>query len=401
MQIQSVVDSTIDPNPENNPTSNRTEPPRGEQCIKCSLVTRIATVKRTNKESQGLFVCGFVLLWTLTLISMDRHRCIVVPPYRSRLTPQLATICTAIIWFIATVLFLPVAFWFHEQTTEAGTICTLVFPMSDTVNLSICFTVPVILLACLLPMGLLVYFYQRIFQKLLSTRNRWAVPCVVVNPVSTECSGTDTPSMRRDSELSFVSSLMMPWSRKISTTSAQFMSNGRNGSMSQHEEIRLNKHLRVVRVLLLNVVVVLIMWLPITVIMFLIYVDGRRPTEDTNFFLRSHHFLWSLVVALLNTVVNPLLYGILSENFRKCFTRLWFGKRGSGEMAGCGRTGLSKSNHDALQECGINKSNGASRTPSSGRVNGYPQGIPPKQQKKNSTCSIGSILENPKCVQEV
>ncbi|KAJ9587805.1 hypothetical protein L9F63_018762, partial [Diploptera punctata] len=342
------------------------------------------------------FVCGFVLLWTLTLISMDRHRCIVVPPYRSRLTPRLATILTAVTWLIAAILFLPVAFWFHEQQTDAGTICTLVFPMSNTVNLSICFTVPVILLACLLPMGLLVYHYQRIFQKLLSTRSRWAVPCVVVNPVSTDCSGTDSPSARRDSELSFVSSLMIPWSRKISTTSQQFMPNGRNGSMSHHEEIRLNKHLRVVRVLLLNVVVVLIMWLPITVVMFLIYVDGRRPTEDTNFFLRSHHFLWSLAVALLNTVVNPLLYGVLSENFRKCFTRLWTGNKGSG-----GRTGLSKSNHDVLQECGIVKSNGASRTPSSGRVNGYPQGYPGKQQKKNSTCSIGSILENPNCRQQV
>lgn len=346
------------------------------------------------------FVCGFVLLWTLTLISMDRHRCIVVPPYRSQLTPQLATILTAVTWLIAAVLFLPVAFWFHEQSTSAGTICTLVFPMSNTVNFSICFTVPVILLACLLPMALLVYHYQRIFQKLLSTRSRWAVPCVVVNPISTDCSGADTPTVRRDSELSFVGSLVIPWTRKISMTSQQFMSPGRNGSMSQHEELRLNKHLRVVRVLLLNVIVVLLMWLPITVVMFLIYIDGRRPYEDTNFFLRSHHFIWSLVVALLNTVVNPLLYGVLSENFRKCFTRLWFGGKGSADIRGCGRTGLSKSNNDAVHECG-GKSNGASRTPSSGRVNGYPQGIPPKPQKKSSTCSIGSIVETPSGVQQV
>lgn len=344
------------------------------------------------------FVCGFVLLWTLTLISMDRHRCIVVPPYRSQLTPQLATILTAVTWLIAAILFLPVAFWFHEQSTNAGTVCTLVFPMSNAVNVSICFTVPVILLACLLPMALLVYHYQRIFQKLLSTRNRWAVPCVVVNPVG-ECSGADTPTVRRDSELSFVGNLVMPWTRKISTTSQQFMSPGRNGSMSQHEELRLNKHLRVVRVLFLNVIVVLLMWLPITVVMFLIYVDGRRPYEDSNFFLRSHHFIWSLVVALLNTVVNPLLYGVLSENFRKCFTRLWFGGRGSADSQGCRRNDLSKSNQDVLHEYGI-KSNGT-RTPSSGRVNGYPQGIPPKPQKKTSTCSIGSVLETPSGVQQV
>lgn len=61
---------------------------------------------------------------------------------------------------------------------------------------------------------------------------------------------------------------------------------GRASSLSQHEEVRLHKHLRVVRVLLLNVAAVLVMWLPITVLMLLIYLDGRRPTEDTDFFLR-------------------------------------------------------------------------------------------------------------------
>nr|CAD7431466.1 unnamed protein product [Timema monikensis] len=330
------------------------------------------------------FVCGFVLLWTLTLISMDRHRCIVVPPYRSRLTPTLAATLTAATWLVGAVLFLPVAFWFRQQRTDNHqTICTLVFPKSDKVNLSLCFTIPLLLFACLLPMGLLVYHYQRIFQKLLSTRNRWAVPCVVVSsPVGTNCSD----NTRRDSELSFVGSLVMPWSRKASNSSTQQYI--RNGSMSQHEELRLNKHLRVVRVLLLNVVVVLLMWLPITVVMFLIYVDGRRPNEDTSFFLRSCHFLWSLVVALLNTVVNPLLYGILSENFRACFSRWWFGSKQA--------TKLSGEKHDVLRECGKNKSVG-SRTPSSGRVSGLPHPLAGRQQKKNSTCSVASILETPEC----
>ncbi|CAB0036563.1 unnamed protein product [Trichogramma brassicae] len=43
---------------------------------------------------------------------------------------------------------------------------------------------------------------------------------------------------------------------------------------------------------------------------------------------RSHHFVWALVTAQFNTVVNPLLYGVLSENFRACFAKLW---RGRGE----------------------------------------------------------------------
>jgi hypothetical protein len=159
--------------------------------------------------------------------------------------------------------------------------------------------------------------------------------------------------------------------------------------VSQHEEARLGKHLRVVRVLLLNVVVVLIMWLPITVIMFLIYIDGRRPTEDTGFFLRSHHFVWALLVALLNTVLNPLLYGVLSENFRACFARLWFGSRR--RRAAAKKEGLTgRAGPDVLQDCFAR----AQRSPSSG---GAPHSgrVPGRAVLKPSACSIGSILELP------
>jgi len=130
--------------------------------------------------------------------------------------------------------------------------------------------------------------------------------------------------IRRQSELS-ITDILAPWPRKFSTNS-QFSNSpngGRHGSLSHHEELRLNKHIRVVRVLFLNVVVVLFMWLPITTVMLLIFVDGRRPTEDTNFFMRSHYFIASLIIAFLNTVVNPLLYGVLSDNFRSCLLRMW------------------------------------------------------------------------------
>lgn len=238
---------------------------------------------------------------------MDRHRCIVVPPYRSQLTPRLAAIHTAATWFLASALFLPVTFWFRE-VPDLG-ICTLVFPKSDVVNVSICFTVPVIFFSCLLPMALLVYHYVRIFNKLLQTRKRWI---------------SYAPSDRNTLEVNSKSEEMRK-SRKISLQQMVYPS--RQCFLSHHEEIRFNKHVRVVRVLLANVMAVLIMWLPITVVMFLIYVDGSRQTDDTNFFLRSHHFIWVLAVALLNTVVNPILYGVLSENFRACFSRLVLGSR--------------------------------------------------------------------------
>lgn len=186
---------------------------------------------------------------------------------------------------------------FYEEPTLQ--ICTLVFPRSETIALSLCFTVPAIFFTCLLPMSLLVYHYQRIFHKLLKTRKRWATTGNLSHTTSRE-----------------------ECSRKISLQ--QIVHPHRHHSLTQHEELRLKKHVRAVRILLLNVLVVLNMWLPITVVMFLIYVDGKRPTEDTGFFLRSHHFIWALLVAYLNTLVNPILYGLLSENFRACFTRLWF-----------------------------------------------------------------------------
>lgn len=107
---------------------------------------------------------------------MDRHRCIVVPPYRSRLTPKRAAVLTVFTWLIALAVFMPVPFWFHEQSVQSDdgpkNICTLVFPKNDTFRLSIVFTVSVVSLSCVLPLTLFVYHYQRIFHKLNKTRQK-------------------------------------------------------------------------------------------------------------------------------------------------------------------------------------------------------------------------------------
>lgn len=261
-----------------------------------------------------------MLLWTLALISIDRHRCIVVPPYRSKMTPLQANYSSALIWLATSIAFIPVALWFREIDVDHDvTVCSLVFPRSETVNFSIVFIVSVVLFACLLPMALLVYHYQQIFQKILSTKNAWSTSCVVISAV--EIKGCSRAQTRRQSELS-LSDIFVPWPRKFSTQLSS--ANGsRHGSLSTQEELRLNKHIKVVRVLFLNVIVVLMMWLPITLVMVLIHIDGRRENNDHNYFLRSHHFLAALSIALLNTVINPVLYGVLSDNFRACLLKIW------------------------------------------------------------------------------
>lgn len=198
---------------------------------------------------------------------------------------------------------------------------------------------------------------------------------------------------RRDSELSIVGSLM-PWAgRKLSSASIQGGTNNpsncgrqnRAGSLSQHEELRLHKHLRVVRLLLLNVFVVLVMWIPITVVMVLIYIDGSRPTQDTNFFLRyiisyfflffqiikflikkklqfrSHHFIWAVIIAQFNTIVNPLLYGVSSENFRACFAKLWHRENKNNNNNNTSNP-CTNNNNNALYGCGNNETTTADPT---------------------------------------
>ena len=178
---------------------------------------------------------------------------------------------------------------------------------------------------------------------------------------------------------------LVPWAgRKLSSASVTGHQS-RAGSLSQHEETRLHKHLRVVRILLLNVVAVLVMWLPITIVMLLIYLDGTRPTEDTNFFLRSHHFIWALVVAQLNTVVNPLLYGGFSENIRSCFLKFWRGDHNGRGNSDRGSGGMSTTRKGVKSLEALQDRLGGSRT---SRTTSRPS-------KKNSSCSIGSIIEVP------
>lgn len=268
---------------------------------------------------------------------------------------------------LTSLVFVPVTFWFREvNIANDKTVCTLVFPKSDRINYSFFFVIPLVLIACLLPMLMLVYHYQRIFQKILSTRGTWAASCVVVSSAELKgCPNRD--QIRRQSELS-ITDILAPWPRKFSTNS-QFSGspNGRHGSLSHHEELRLNKHIRVVRVLFLNVIVVLFMWLPITVVMMLIFVDGRRANEDTDFFMRSQYFVVSLIIAFLNTVVNPLLYGVLSDNFRSCLLKMWCLKVGD--------------DHPKLTKENV--------TPTSGRN----VGISSKTSRKQSY--VNSISESP------
>ncbi|XP_014248460.1 free fatty acid receptor 4-like [Cimex lectularius] len=204
-------------------------------------------------------VCGFMVLWSLTFVSIERYRCLTLDP-QLRITSNTAKLLIAILWIFALALFSPITFWFRHE--ESLNICTLRFPKAG-IKISLFFTIITTLFTCIIPICILVFNYHRIFMKMVENRQRWELPTVL------------------------------------------------NSSLSRQEEARVRKHIRIMRVALFNMLVVLAMWLPITVVLCLIYVDGDRPLSDNSFFLRSHHFIYSLTLALVNTAVNPFLSGVI------------------------------------------------------------------------------------------
>lgn len=156
------------------------------------------------------------------------------------------------------------------------------------------------------------------FQKILSTRNTWASSCVFVSTIDTR--GCSRSEVRRQSEIS-ISEILTPWSRRFSNT---LQTGGypamRHGSMSQQEENRYNKRVKVIRTLSINVVLLLITWVPISIMPILIFCDGLR--KDSNYFLNSTYFLIALILAFLNTIVNPTLFKMYSDSFNWNFINL-------------------------------------------------------------------------------
>lgn len=308
-------------------------------------------------------VSAVVLLWSLCLISVERYMSTISPPDRKKLTVRQAHMLSALVWFILAILFLPIALFFRTelavdivefqnmfelegdvkimknssiylepedilpeyysimgQSKEVRKICTLVFPKSDIVDYAqLCLFA--IMFICLTPVCLLIFNYQAIFRKLMKSKDIWGSSCVSVSTASVPGRpGITVGTGRRQSEIS-ISDVLAPWPRKQSNPS--HIVTGRQGSLSKHEEIRAGKHIKTVRILFINVIVVLSMWLPILVVLVLLYFDGKRPSIDQGFYMRAHHFTAALMVCHLNTIVTPLLFCLFSEDFLNSIKRLF------------------------------------------------------------------------------
>lgn len=225
--------------------------------------------------SYGMFVCASATIWTMAAISMDRYICINMGAARRLRPVQVALICLCI-WLISACCFLPVALFFHVKEISAEdkiSFCTLKWPAGN-IRYSEIFVALLIILDFCIPVTIIIVNYYRIFRKLLVSKK-------VVGAMHVDLSrGTLTSQFRR------------------------------------------KRDVRIVKTLVLLVLFFILMWLPLFLVVGLIYRDVLYVQNK----IPSYGLTWALIVAYCNPCVNPFLYGCINfeirRNIRFCCGRL-------------------------------------------------------------------------------
>ncbi|WAR21694.1 NPY2R-like protein [Mya arenaria] len=217
-----------------------------------------------------MFVCGIVIIWTMTAISIDRYACINLNmPTRKRLNPWHVGLICLCIWVVTSCLFLPLGLFFNiidiRLETETIYICSLVWP-KHKFRYSVLFTVVLFLVGFLLPISIITVNYIRIFRKF------WASKRAVAN------STNDAICHRR-------------------------------------LDIRSRRDLKIVKTLVLLVLVFIFMWLPLFIVSILIERDSSYFYNN----ISSSALLWTIVFAYSNSLVNPFMYGFINVEIHRTF----------------------------------------------------------------------------------
>lgn len=234
------------------------------------------------------FVCMFAVIWTMTVISIERFFCIVKPNC-CRLSLKMAIGIVILIWVIAFAGFLPMATFFNIYSFPFGNdtiqICTLVWPSDTKVQVSIIFVSCLVLVGFIVPLGLMAHNYYRVF------RTFWISRQTIIKK---ECNSTP-PSFNVD---------VQPSANTLRSQSSKFISN--------HMKVRSLRSFRVIRILVLLVLLFFIMWLPIFIAFIVIQYDGAFEYHQ----MHSWMLITSSYFAFANTCVNPFVYVFINERFR-------------------------------------------------------------------------------------
>jgi len=223
-----------------------------------------------NLMNYWMFVCGSVMIWTMTVISIDRYVCINLrTSTKKRLQPRhVGAICLAI-WVTTAGLFLPLYIFFHIRTIQIEhgtvTICTMIFPYTRF-RVSVLFTCLLVLFGFIIPISLIGFNYFRIFKRF------WASKRAVDN------SADEVVRRRR--------------------------SNARRG-----------RDVKIVKTLVLLVIVFLAMWLPL----FSVFILIEEDVQYYNNAIPSSTLVWVVFIAFGNSFVNPFMYGFINIEIRRTF----------------------------------------------------------------------------------
>ncbi|XP_041370276.1 free fatty acid receptor 4-like [Gigantopelta aegis] len=215
------------------------------------------------------FVCGFVGIWTMTLIGLDRYICIVGRSV-TRLTQRSALCILLVVWISALVCFLPMILYFDTQFVRLGqshvTICTLIWPRQPKIRVSIIFTTILLISAFIIPFVLLTWSYVNIFRRF------WTIRQTVVKPQKT-----------------FTSTIWM--------------------STLDFKKRRDKRDFRIVKTLFSLLVFFFVMWTPVFIVFVFIVADQKM-------IISSQVFVFTIAMCMGNAIINPLYYGMMVERLR-------------------------------------------------------------------------------------
>lgn len=229
-----------------------------------------------------MFVCAMVMIWTMTVISIDRYICINKTTSR-KITPRMSAAIIVLTWIVCFVSFIPLMLYFHTRSFPFGndtvTICTLSWPKANGFRVSIFFTVIICLIGFIIPIGIMGVNYFRIIRRFIQSRRN------ILN--------------------------------------SHHRVNTQSGRARKNQDLHV-RDVKVVNSLILLVLLFMIMWLPTFIVFVFILRDGMTDTMQ----MSSIALTSTACLALANACVNPFLYGAINDRLRRAVRRCFACKTG-------------------------------------------------------------------------
>ncbi|CAJ0591923.1 unnamed protein product [Cylicocyclus nassatus] len=240
----------------------------------------------------------FVAAFSLTLIAIDRYM-MVVAPHRKRINPSQARFVMICLWLIAVLITFPYSWYMAlvEYEGLCGKFCTEAWPNE---RIRRAYTVFVLVAQFVVPFVIMFYCYTRIFRDLRKrTREK----------------------LRQMNERSLVLAASMPvlsaMNRKMNTSNIHVL------EQCQRKCILLQRTRKNTVVLVLVMLFFFISWFPHNVAsMALEFSDGGVFIQNDT----DYSYLASLIshsAAMISTMSNPVLYGLLNRGFMSQVRNGW------------------------------------------------------------------------------